>query len=217
MIRLTCVDRFELLRRMTTDSSTEDLIKEAARKIFHEKGYEATKTRDIAEASGINLALLNYYFRSKKKLFDQIMMESLQTFLGVIFRILSDPDTSVRAKIQAFVNQYIDMLSVNPNLPIFILSEIRNDPKGLVNRMGIKKKLGHTIFIQQFFAEVEAGSIQVKGNPLHILVNLASMIVFPFMTAPLAKEIAQMNQKEFLALMDERRTLIPMWIDQMLA
>ena len=41
------------------DSSTEQKIKEAARKVFTMKGYAATRTRDIAEEAGINLALLN--------------------------------------------------------------------------------------------------------------------------------------------------------------
>lgn len=201
---------------MTQDASTEAKIKETARKIFLERGYEATKTRDIAEASGINLALLNYYFRSKKKLFDQIMTESLHSFLGLIFKILSDPNTSVREKLHGFVNQYIDMLQSNPHLPVFILSEIRTDSKGLIKRMGIKRKIANTIFVDQFFKEVQAGTIRVQINPLHVLINLASMIVFPFMAAPLAQEIAQIDQQTFKDMMDERRTLIPQWIELML-
>ena len=45
------------------DLSTEEKIKEAAQKVFIKKGYAATRTRDIADEAGINLALLNYYFR----------------------------------------------------------------------------------------------------------------------------------------------------------
>ena len=41
------------------ESSTEERIKEAARKLFTQKGFAATRTRDIAEEAGINLALLN--------------------------------------------------------------------------------------------------------------------------------------------------------------
>jgi AcrR family transcriptional regulator len=51
------------------EPTTEEQIKEAARRVFTRKGYAATRTRDIAEESGHNLALLNYYFRSKEKLF----------------------------------------------------------------------------------------------------------------------------------------------------
>ena len=46
--------------------STESKIKDAAKIVFHKKGFTATRTRDIAEEAGLNLALLNYYFRSKK-------------------------------------------------------------------------------------------------------------------------------------------------------
>ena len=45
-----------------TELTTEQKIIEAAQKIFTQKGFAATRTRDIAEESGINLALINYYF-----------------------------------------------------------------------------------------------------------------------------------------------------------
>ena len=51
-------------------SETEIKIKTAAKSLFLEKGYSATTTRDISKSSEINLALLNYYFTSKKKLFE---------------------------------------------------------------------------------------------------------------------------------------------------
>ncbi len=38
--------------------STEEKFKAAARIVFTKKGYAATKTRDIAEQAGLNLALL---------------------------------------------------------------------------------------------------------------------------------------------------------------
>ena len=46
--------------------STEEKIMNAARAVFQRKGFAGTRTRDIAEEAGINLALLNYYFRSKQ-------------------------------------------------------------------------------------------------------------------------------------------------------
>ena len=47
-------------------SETEIKIKTAAKSLFLRKGYSATTTRDISKESDINLALLNYYFTSKK-------------------------------------------------------------------------------------------------------------------------------------------------------
>ena len=67
--------------------TTEEKIKSAARTVFHTKGFAATKTRDIAKEAGINLALLNYYFRSKEKLFQIIMMDSIHSLFQSILPI----------------------------------------------------------------------------------------------------------------------------------
>ena len=55
------------------DITTEEKIKQAAKAVFQKKGFAATRTRDIAEEADINLALLNYYFRSKEKLYGRII------------------------------------------------------------------------------------------------------------------------------------------------
>ena len=72
--------KFILCSYSTVDnnySNTEIKIKDAAKSLFLKKGYSATTTRDIARESDINLAMLNYYFRSKRRLFEIIMFETL--------------------------------------------------------------------------------------------------------------------------------------------
>ena len=71
------------------EQTTEEKILEAASEVFTEKGFAGTRTRDIAEKAGINLALLNYYFRSKEKLFEQVMKIKVVLLFGKIFPILT--------------------------------------------------------------------------------------------------------------------------------
>src|SRR5688500_6846441 len=111
-------------RSKTKESTTENQIRDAAQKLFMEKGFANTKTRDIAEASGINLALMNYYFRSKKKLFELIMLDNLKTFLKSLIEIMHH-DNELEDKIYEFADRYITLITDNPDLPIFILSEFR--------------------------------------------------------------------------------------------
>src|ERR1700740_1080562 len=105
--------------------SAEEKIKAAARKLFTEKGFDAVKTRDIAAEAGINLALLNYYFRSKEKLFDKIMQENMKSFMQGLEGILNDEHTGLEEKITLLVEYYLDMLIRNPDIPLFILSHAR--------------------------------------------------------------------------------------------
>src|ERR1700752_5346483 len=102
-------------KEIESSASTEEKIKEAARKVFTRKGYAATRTRDIAEESGLNLALINYYFRSKEKLFDIIMLEHLQTFVHSIVDLINNPNTTLPQKLEQLVGHYIDMLKANPD------------------------------------------------------------------------------------------------------
>jgi AcrR family transcriptional regulator len=62
-------------------------IREAAAKLFAEKGFESTTTRDIAGAAGINNASLYYYFDSKEQLLYQILEEVIRTGLERITEI----------------------------------------------------------------------------------------------------------------------------------
>ena len=92
------------------DLTTEQKIAAAARKIFTQKGYAATKTRDIAEEAGINLALVNYYFGSKENLFKQVLKEKFEALFGLMMPVLSDRDISLDEKIRLLVKNYTKFL-----------------------------------------------------------------------------------------------------------
>lgn len=197
------------------DATTEEKIKEAARKIFTQKGYAATRTRDIAEEAGLNLALLNYYFRSKEKLFDIIMLETLQQFMVGMKSLLSTESTTVEEKITTIVSNYIDMLIKQPNMPLFIFSEIKANPKKLISKMGIKDFLMTSQFLKQFKEGVKANKIE-PIDPLHFIMNILGLTVFPFIASPILQNIGNKNLEEFNELMQERKKLIPQWIQAMI-
>jgi AcrR family transcriptional regulator len=198
-----------------TDHSTEEKIKNAARIMFHKKGYAGTRTRDIADEAGINLALLNYYFRSKEKLFGIIMLESLESFRITMMAVINDENTSLEKKIETIVSNYIDLLIHQPEIPLFILSELRSNPEMLISKMNPKKVLQNSSFSKQFKEKAAAGKI-TDINPVHFIINLISMIVFPFIGSPILKNATNMPQQEFNSLMLERKVLIPKWIKLML-
>jgi AcrR family transcriptional regulator len=201
--------------RAANDTSTEEKIKEAARKIFLHRGYAATRTRDIAEEAGLNLALLNYYFRSKEKLFDIIMMENLQHFIEGIKDILNDNRTSLEQKIEAIVNNYINLLMHQPELPLFVLHELRSHPKELVSKIDRDKFINRSYFMQQLKEAMNQGKVAAI-NPLHFLMNIVSLTIFPFVASPILRNIGGLKQQEFNMLMEERKKLIPVWIKTMM-
>ncbi|MOA50869.1 hypothetical protein D3C78_1739410 [compost metagenome] len=103
------------------------------------------------------------------------------------------------------------MLSEQPDLPLFILSELRAQPLQVLNKLGVKDFLMSSVFIKQLFEEMKAGNI-TQVHPLHFMANLMGSLVFPFVASPILKGITEMDQETFNNLMQERKKLVPQWI-----
>jgi AcrR family transcriptional regulator len=193
-----------------SDQSTEEKIMQAARAVFMKKGFAATRTRDIAEAAGINLALLNYYFRSKKKLFDLIMIGKIQTFFGFMGPIIYNESTSLETKIEAIVASYTRLLMENPDLPYFIVGEARNNPELILNAIQKKDFLKKSVFIRQLAER------KPNQDPYQFLLSMLSMIIFPFLMKPIFKTMTDTSDAKHKQMMLQREKLIPVWCKQLL-
>jgi AcrR family transcriptional regulator len=196
------------------ETTTEEKIKDAARKLFTQKGFAATRTRDIADEAGINLALLNYYFRSKQKLFDFVMMENFRNFLGHIKVNFKDPSLPMAEKIEKIVAAYIDFLTKFPDLPMFILNEIRGNPSKIAARINEDLAPTRSEFFRELAAANKAGKIAL--TPFQFVANLIGLTIFPFVARPILQRLLNVTDEQFKANMQDRKQLVPLWIKMMM-
>lgn len=197
-------------KKKKTDGAEEKIIS-AARKLFTEKGFDAVKTRDIAKEAGINLALLNYYFRSKENLFEMIMKENMDRFMEAVTGIVNNETTSLEKKIEMLVANYIDILLVNPDMPLFVISNARIDDK----RMKMREKFLGSHLMKQVHQAMKTGKI-ADINPANIMLNIVGLTIFPFVARRMFLSSNGISQEQFNALMHERKKMIPKWIKAML-
>jgi AcrR family transcriptional regulator len=61
---------------MKTKPPVRDVIRAVATKLFAEKGYAATSTREICQRAGITKPVLYYYFGSKEQLFRELIVDT---------------------------------------------------------------------------------------------------------------------------------------------
>lgn len=200
--------------KLQKETSTEERIKEAARKLFTQKGFAATRTRDIAEEAGLNLALLNYYFRSKQKLFDLIMGENFRQFIQGISVNFLDDQLTIDQRVDRLVTAYIDFLTKFPDLPLFILNEIKGNPSKLAAKIREEIAPARSHVFQQLHAAYQAGRINL--DPFHFITNLIGLTVFPFAARPLLQRVNNVSDDQFMAYMQQRKKLVPIWIKMML-
>ena len=105
---------FQLRKKVSMDSariSTQKKILTAATQIFAEHGYRDATTRMICAKAKVNVALVNYYFRSKAELYKAVVAE---LFENTGKPLMSLPDTvkdaaSWQAAMRAWVARSLEI------------------------------------------------------------------------------------------------------------
>ncbi len=192
------------------DTSTEERILVAARKVFIAHGLTGARMQEIADEAGINKALLHYYFRSKDKLFETILAETMQSFLPRVNAIFTG-DLSLEEKISAFCTEYIDKMIANPFIPLFVINEINNRPDEFFKTMWGGKKPDVSVLVKQLDAAAKEKLIR-PVSPVQLVMNIMSLCVFPFVARPMFQRVIGVSDKQFRLLMEERKKEIPAFI-----
>jgi TetR/AcrR family transcriptional regulator len=187
-----------------TDQNTEEKILAAAKKVLFSKGYAGARMQDIADEAGINKALLHYYFRSKDKLFELIFKEAIGKLMPQISSIFSDASISFNDKIRAFCSSYIGTWLEHPYIPMFVLHELHSNSGKDVLRLVDDPKINP---IRQIVGAIEVAvkKKEIRAvDPRHMLLNMISLCIFPFMGGPVFKKVAGMTDKQFDAMLRQR-------------
>jgi TetR/AcrR family transcriptional regulator len=192
------------------DDSTEEKILTAARKVFVTKGMAGARMQDIADEAGINKALLHYYFKNKEQLFENIFIKLTHGFWEEI-TLIFESDMPLFDKIHRFCNVYIDKVIENPYIPLFVLYELNQRPTGFVRKMFRNNPPKPAKLMEQIQNEVKAGNIK-PVNARHLIMNMISMCILPFIGKPMFMTVMSLDEKTFLDLMNQRKSEVPRFI-----
>lgn len=185
--------------------STEARILQAAEKEFFEKGYAGARTASIAEAAGVTHAMLHYYFRTKDKLFEQIVAGKINMLGDIILSAIGDGNLPLEERIRQGVERHFDFIAANRDLPRFIVNEVLSRP----NHIEIMKRNAlHVVnnllsSLQGEIDEYAARGLCRKVDARMLLIDIVSLNVFPFMAAPIVYSAigdSYSNYDEFLAM-----------------
>lgn len=85
----------------------ENII-ESALKLFSAKGFEGTSVREIAADADVNVAMINYYFGSKEKLFESVVDYKASFLRGIFSELVNNKKLSPIEKIDFMIDQLIE-------------------------------------------------------------------------------------------------------------
>ncbi len=181
---------------------TKDKIVAAAKTIFHQKGYEGARMQEIADACGINKALLHYHFTSKENLFKAVLLSGVIELFPTVL-VLLNSQKPLQEKIANVVELYIETIVKNPKLPLFVLNELNQNPNFIMEQLqAVPQK--PLVFMAQVEDAISKNQMLPVG-PFHLVADIVGLCVFPFVAKPMLQIMSGMSEKEFTQFIAERK------------
>jgi TetR/AcrR family transcriptional regulator len=194
------------------DSRTEARILEAARQEFIERGGDGARMQAIADRAGLNKALLHYYFRSKDRLYAEVLRAEFEDFASALFGSIPQTD-DVAQLLRVFVDNYIDRLAERPYLVSFVLWELRRggETVGEIVQRHLTGPGGGRPFPVAVIERAAAEGAIRPVDPVQFLMTLIGACLYPFIARPLLERVfpgLEVLSPEFLARRKEEVTRV---------
>jgi len=140
--------------------------------LFAEKGFEGTSIRDIAEKASVNVAMVNYYFGSKEKLFENIVEHKSTTTRGILDEILHNKNLSQIQKIEAVIDSYIEKLFTHRTFHRLIQQELILNQRENLQDSIVCNFLPNTLIIKKI---IETGIKKGEFKKIDVELTIATL------------------------------------------
>lgn len=187
------------------NTNTESTILRCAEEVFLERGFAGAKTTEIAKRAGVNHAMLHYYFRTKKNLFNVVFQDKL-ALLATSFSDSFSQKIPFFDKIRNAVETHFDFVQANPRLLIFLYTEVVNDTDR--KEIFVKNILPSAqVLLDELEKDIEEelskGTIR-DVKPVELLLNIVALNITTFLVTPFI-EVVVGKEEDMKKLMQERR------------
>jgi Transcriptional regulator len=193
-------------KELADDGSMEQKIRDAAERLFLDRGYALTSTTEIAKAAGCNQALVHYYFRTKDRLFEAVFAGKAKRFVAEFLEISNEP-IPFEEKIRRKISSHFDLLFENPQMPFLIINELITNPERLNALKAEVSPNFSAVFVQferELAEEIRKGSIR-SMTTFDFVVTMLSLNIMPFLGIPIMKVALNLDDAGARALLRKRK------------
>ncbi|OPH47151.1 transcriptional regulator [Paenibacillus ferrarius] len=170
-------------------SETKEKIMHAILELAKKEGFESITIRKIAQVSGTNVSLVNYYFGSKENLISESIKLILNSFQHT-FAVLDDPSLPAKERLKQFLLDYLLVIRQYPEL----LSRII-----LMGNTVFASQHEYGSFLQMLgFPKVQAILKEITGEQqpeqlIMMMVQIFGAIFLPALMSPILESGASVH------------------------
>ena len=155
---------------MTDYNDKQIQILQVAEKLFAEKGFDGTSIRDISKETKINIAMVSYYFGSKEKLLESLILYRTAN-LKVQLENIYEEQLSPIEKIDKYVDLYIQKINSNKELYQILHFEISSKKRAMDLKSFTEVKKGNLVTLTKIIEEGQSLNIFKKDIKIPLLTT----------------------------------------------
>jgi AcrR family transcriptional regulator len=163
----------------TTRGQSRAKLLSAAMRCLRDKGYARTTARDLAAASGANLASIGYHFGSKDALLNQALADAMVAWTDDIVRRASvDEEAGTAERLERSLAGMVDRFEeLEPYLISFVEAfpqAVRSDD--LRERMATAYREARSAGAEQIRSSLEREGVQLEPRHAEVLGSLMTAL-----------------------------------------
>lgn len=192
---------------MARTQDKEQLILDAARKVFIEKGPVEARMKDVADEADITPSLLHYYYRKRDHLYRAVFEEEMKRLIPAQIEVL-ESDRPLEEKLEAFIHGILDFHADNPHHAAFVAFEVHYNDEHLER---LREAFGQ-LPLDRLQDELHAHARESGREPIdarQFLTHVLSLCLFPFIARPIFQSIFDMDDDAFQAFIETRKQTVP--------
>jgi TetR/AcrR family transcriptional regulator len=189
---------------------TRARILEAAVLEFSANGMAGARTEQIAEAAGVNKALLYYYFNSKQALYDAAL-ESVANRVVASSIAAMGTECSAGERMVRFTLSHFDRIHSQHAFQNLMQQEMIRLHRGEENAMApLVEKVFRPMFtrMRQVYAEGRDSGELIRADEMQVMYAALGANVFYFLSAPMMSMLIDANPFDREAIEFRRRAAI---------
>lgn len=182
---------------MENDLNNKQLqILQVAETLFAEKGFEGTSIRDISKEANINVAMVSYYFGSKEKLLEALILHKTSGLKEQLVHLI-DENLEPLEKINKLIALYIHRINCNRGIYRVLHFELASQKKALEIQSFSEIKKANLKSLELIIQEGQAKGVFRKDIIIPLLTTTILGTYFHFqMNKPFYEEILNLKTDE---------------------
>ena len=187
-----------------------------AETLFSDKGFAGTSVREIAEAAGVNVAMISYYFNSKEKLMEAIFTARTNSMTERLESLLNDTKLQPFEKLEVLVDDYINKLIDKHKFYKLMYFEQMLDNNPAINALLIQLKLRNGELLSRLIKDGQQKKVFKKNIDVSFMIHtMIGTIMHSFMNREnyrVLNKLTHLSDEEFL---DHYKTKLNKYMKQL--